>query len=62
MIPRFFWSPDQKLASFQLEENQIWIYNSEDRTFDFAEVGKLLTWLPEGDLVWINTQKPIYTF
>ncbi len=62
IIPRFFWSPDQKMAAFQLEENQIWVYNSVDRSFHFVGVGTLLVWLPEGDLVWTNTKKSIYTF
>lgn len=62
LISSIFWSPDGTLAAYQSDSNEIWIYNREERTFEFAGVGTLLGWLPKGELAWVNTQNRIFTF
>ncbi|GGG59727.1 hypothetical protein [Paenibacillus radicis (ex Gao et al. 2016)] len=56
------WSPDSKLAAFQISDGQIWIYNTKDRSFQFAGAGTLLDWTPDGKLAWANTLNVAYRF
>ncbi|WP_042162041.1 hypothetical protein [Paenibacillus gorillae] len=56
------WSPDGKLAAFQFRDSQIWVYNTEDRSFLFAGAGTLLDWMPNGQLAWANTLNVAYRF
>ncbi|HIW34744.1 MAG TPA: hypothetical protein IAA29_18365 [Candidatus Paenibacillus intestinavium] len=56
------WSLDGRLVAFQASSNQIWVYDLELRTFEFMGIGKLLGWLSDGNLVYLNSQDQVIIF
>jgi len=62
VISSLLWSQDAKVAAFQAMNNQIWIYNTESRTFEFIGVGNLLGWMSSDNLIYTNTKHQSIVF